>query len=105
MRKNFQQVCPPSPLRALSLYSVLARTISPPVPEKDFCRGALILEAMILKADGHPMQVFSHSRVASSMCLSAGKHGVPLFFVKVPYLWKELNFKERRMCADRVRRP
>ena len=51
------------------------------------------------------MQAFSHSRVASSMCLSAGKHGVPLFFVKVPYLWKELNFKERRMCADRIRRP
>ena len=51
------------------------------------------------------MQAFSHSRVASSMCLSAGKHGVPLFFAKVPYLWKEINFKERRMCADRVRRP
>ena len=60
---------------------------------------------MILKEDGHPMQAFSHSRVASSMCLSAGKHGVPLFFAKVPYLWKELNFKERRMCADRIRRP
>ena len=51
------------------------------------------------------MQAFSHSRVASSMCLSAGKRGVPLFFAKVPYLWKELNFKERRMCADRIRRP
>ena len=51
------------------------------------------------------MQAFSQSRLASSMCYSAGKHGVPLFFAKVPYLWKELNFKERRMCADRVRRP
>ena len=91
---------PAFPLTGPFFYSVLARTISPPVPEKDYCRGAPFLEAMILKEDGHPMQAFSHSRVASSMCLSAGKHGVPLFFVKVPYLWKELNFKDK---GDRSR--